>query len=178
MITASVIVFSILIFPVFSGVYVSVDKGKRQIKTEITVFGITVFKVKVLLRGINVLVYQTFKKPSKIKLFSADIVKKTRFKPKGFNILSVRFLLIKGINGDFAEIYGFFLLQTAKETAFSAITARKPFIKLRGDIEVTENSDELNLYVKTCIVTNIAVIIFNLIKTLTEKTVCYMKKTR
>lgn len=98
----------IAVFPLFSTVYVAVDKNDKSCKFRLSLFGITVFKYLIIADGFTFRIQKSFKKPYSVNLY--DFFGKTDYNSvkrlKNISVLAVDLKTDAGANDttDFALI--------------------------------------------------------------------------
>ena len=157
------IVYAVLIFPIFPRIYAFVDFKEFTLKITVTVLGLNVFNVTVKAVGGNVLIKRTFKKEYRLKM--KDGVKKGKM-PKicGITLLSYNSLTVIGAEDAIGVTVVAGFINTVKNAVFPIIKAVKPVIDYNSVICVKEDENRLLYAVKAVILLNALTVINILIK--------------
>lgn len=175
-----IIVYVTLNFPIFITVFGIVSKQKKGIGFEIVLYGfLKVFKGSIFKRGSFLLIEHTFKKKYYMPV-SEIFSMKTTIKPlKDFHILKLKTLTEIGLNGDvFLPCMGISVFKFLNNGICKIINADKPYLKLKNDVNLYENRDCFNVYIKTVVVFNLMMVLLSLIKIIIGKLVYAVKKSK
>ncbi len=164
-------IFFALIFPIFVSVFAIFRKGGKSLAFEAYIYGmIRVFKGSILQRGGFFIVKHTFKKAEYIPVYDIFTFKKSVKPLNDYHIISLRSLTETGISGDaFLPIIGADSFAFINGIAGEILTANKPYLKIRNDLNLYENENRFNVFVKTVVVFNLLMVILSVIKILTGK---------
>lgn len=166
----TLIVISILIFPFFSSVYLSAKWQEKTACITISIFGISLYKINTKLVGTQVTVKKTFRKPYRTGLLPSLNFRGKMPKIKNINVLSVETILNIGINADaFASLALIFSLNVANIPVCAALNAYKPFLKLKNNINIYEDVNVLDAYLRLKTVFNLIDVIMIIVGILSEK---------
>lgn len=165
-----VIAIFILIFPFFVSIYFSAQKNEKTIRFAITVFGKTVFRLNAAIFGSEIFVNRTFKKPYKLKFTPFFRGKMMKFpKIKKISVLSVRVLTRVGFKDNFFIPFYMNSLNFAENAVFKAFENAKPYLKIKNDLNLYQDKNVLDVFLRVNTVFNLVDIIRIFINILSEK---------
>ena len=167
---AFIISFIIIIFPLFVSFYVTVDKNGKILKTTVAPFGITVFNFLAKLHDADITIKHSFKK--KYEISCLDVFKKRGGINllKGISILKVRYIVEAGFTDDFfLSFMTVAAFDTIKNTTFNALKEYKPFLDLKGDINMIYGVGNIRILLYMRVVLNLLTVLVIFIKYLSEK---------
>ena len=169
MLIAVTLTYFLLIFPFFISAYFYLNAENKLIKVEITLFGITIFKLSAYLNGTKIFIKKTFKK--QYEMNAALLYKpKKMLVLKQVSLLSARFILETNIGENvFASLFSVYLINTLKNLLFDIIKSSSPSLKAKGDIFAYEGDKKFNAYLRLFFILNPITVIYNMIFFLTEK---------
>lgn len=136
---------------------------------EITLFGITIFKLSAYLNGTRIIIKKTFKKQYEM---NATLLYKSKKMPiiKQISLLSAKFILETNIGENvFASLFSVYLINTLKNLLFDVIKSYSPTLKANGDIFAYEEDKKFNAYLRLVFILNPITVIYNIIFFLMEK---------
>ena len=168
----------IIICPIFLSIYGCYVYQDNKVYFLINIFG----KIKIIGGYLQILSDGVFVHYSNRKAFLIDRKKllglKKKFKPlKDYHILFWSSNLELG-NKSLLEIYVLaHSLNYLYETTRWVLRERKPYIKIENSIDLYENKEFINIYLKSKAVLNILMLLISVIKILVEK-VIYVAKNR
>ncbi len=165
-----IIAVILLIFPFFVSIYFSVQKTEKTLRFAITVFGITVFRFNAALFGSGIFVNRTFKKPYKLEFTPVFDGKMIKFpKLKGVSVLSVRGVSRVGFEDDFFITLYMSALFFAENAIFRAFNIKKPHLQIKNDLNLYQDKNIFDVFLRLNVVFNSVDIIYILINFLSEK---------
>lgn len=176
MLLAIVIAYFLLIFPIFVTGNLSINKNKREISYYIKIFGV----IKVLYGYFQLdkegLIIHLSKTKAILLRYDSLLSLKKKFKPlKDYHLLKFNSTLDLGTNEDnlFLEFIGFY--NFINQILGDNLKIIKPYFELNNEINIYENSNELNFRCSADLVFNLLMVIISVIKIIVEKFIYAIK---
>lgn len=177
--TAFIIVYIILIFPIFLTIKIRVNKGNNRLFYTIVIFGfIKLLNGYLELIKEGIAIHLTRYKAIIIPLKNIFEMR-NKIKPlKDYHIIKFNIELALGLNNSLIlPVSISFLLNYILQYVEWFLYNKKPYVKIDTNISLYENDNIADLHVKATVVFNLMMVIISLIKIGVEK-VFYAIKNR
>lgn len=178
MLTATIILYILIILPLFIRVEGFFDKESKKVQYKIKLFRfITILFGYVELIDEGIVIHVNNIKAF-IIYYKEIISLRKKFKPlKDYHIYRLNSSINLGSKNNYVKVYAFSIVYNSIANAVGfAINVVKPYLKIKNDINVYQNKNILNINFSFVIVLNILMIILSFIKILLEKMIYAIKK--
>lgn len=171
-------IFFALIFPIFVSVFAVFGKNDKSLSFGAYLYGaVCVFAGKIKQRGGYLFIKHTFNKGKYVPVYKVLSVKKSIKPLNDYHIISLRSLTEAGTGENlFLTVLCANAFNTVNDIAGDVITANKPYLTFRNDLNLIENDMRLNVFIKTVVVFNLLMVLLSFIKILAGKLFYAIKK--
>ena len=180
MLATVLIVSIILFFPLFLSINGFISKDLKKIYFSICLFGF----IKILSGYAQFLsdgvAFHLTRKKAYIYFYKKIFDLKNSVKPlKDYHIIKFYSVLeIGSLNGLFLPLSAGIALNYVNNIILWLFDNKKPYVKINNYIDIYENKDIFNLYLKASLVLNLLMIILSIIKICVEKIVNGIRKRK
>ncbi len=170
MLTAFIIIFTVLIFPIFFNIDIKYNKADKKVFYRINIFKITILNGYVELIKEGIAIHLT-KRKAIIIPFNKMFEMRNKVKPlKDYHIIKLKLNIKFGIEESMIvpialSFLSNYVLQVVKWFLFN----KKPYVKLLTNFSVYENDDVLDLVTNATVVFNLLMVVISFIKIGVEK---------
>ncbi len=169
---AVVIIFSLLIFPIFITVKANLSKEKNKLFFAFNLFGLRVFRGYAELISEGIIIHLTKTKAVIIPFDKIFEVRKSVEPLKDYHFIKLTTKVDLGNETSVIEPLFFSLLIDYFYNIIGwFVKNKKPYVKLSNNFNVYEGEDKLEIYLSITIVLNILMVLLSLIKILVGKLV-------
>ena len=171
-------IFFVLIFPIFVSGFAVFGKNDKSLSFGVYLYGaICVFMGKIKKRGGYLFIKHTFSKGKYIPICKILSFKKTIRPLNDYHIIVLRSLTEAGTGENpFMPVLCANAFNVVNSIAGNVITANKPYLKLKNDLNLFENDSRFNVFIKTVVVFNLLMVLLSVIKILAGKLLYAIKK--
>lgn len=177
-ITVVILVFIILISPIFLNIKFIFQKNKREVFVIVKLFNLfSIIKCRIRIENTNILLFinkKFFKCVSLNKLLN---MRKNIEPLKDYHIINFKILFSIGLK---EQLYsGFFyssLYSMLINTLYPIIKVKKPYLNFENYLNIDLDKNDLQVYLKTTVLLNLLMIFLSFIKILIGKIVLWKKK--
>jgi len=176
----SIIVFSILIFPLFISVKACIIFNDKKLYFTLQLFGfIKLLGGYVELGKDGLIIHLSKNKAIIIEKKNLLSVGK-KFKPlKDYHVIKFVFLLEIGAkNRELIALESAFIVNYISEIAKWIIYNKKPYVNYSGNVNMYQDTDNINIFIDTVFLLNLLMILLSLIKIIWEKMIYALSRRK